>query len=409
MTISNRLPSLSIVIPALNEEEIIGKTIQRTLEAREHIMEQGRVSEVNIIVVNDGSTDSTESIAKMYKNVTVLTFDQNRGYGAALKTGFQHTKSDLVAFMDADGTCDPFSFADLCRALDDHGADIAVGSRMGPGSQMPWIRTLGNHLFATILGLLSKLAVTDCASGMRVLRRSCLKNLYPLPNGLDFTPAISAQALLESKMALIEVPIQYSERVGRSKLSVLKDGIQFLSVIIKTAVMYTPSRILLPLGGFSAICSLMVGLLPTVYYVQYGRLEEWMIYRVLLSFLLLTISLMLVFAGLISEAVAALGHGRPWVCTGITLAFYRLFTPPWPWILFIGLISPAIIVVWPGIIQYLEHGTVDMHWSRAVVAMLLTIGSVLTLLSSFILNLIELINRRYLTKEDIALPDRVHP
>ena len=126
--------SLTIVIPALNEEAAIGETIERCLEARDYICDAGGLDAVEIIVVSDGSTDGTERIARSYPDVTVLTFEQNRGYGAAIKCGFAHGHGSLVSFLDADGTCDPTVFAQLCRAIRDEGADVALGSRMGPES-----------------------------------------------------------------------------------------------------------------------------------------------------------------------------------------------------------------------------------------------------------------------------------
>ena len=109
--------SLTIVIPALDEEEAIGSTVERCLAARAHIRKAGSVVDVEIIVVSDGSTDRTEKIARGYDEVTVLAFERNRGYGAAIKAGFAHGRGTLVGFLDADGTCDPLVFAELCRAL----------------------------------------------------------------------------------------------------------------------------------------------------------------------------------------------------------------------------------------------------------------------------------------------------
>ena len=214
---------LTIVIPALNEEDAIGDTIRRCLEARRHIIGSSPVDEVEVIVVSDGSTDRTEEIAKSFEEVQVLVFEQNRGYGAAIKCGWQHGRGDLLAFLDGDGTCDPAFFADLCAALEEQGADLVLASRMGSDSEMPMIRTIGNTIFAWLLGVLSKQSVEDTASGMRVVRRACLGDLYPLPDGLHFTPAMSARVLIGDPLKLVELPMPYAERTGESKLSVLRD------------------------------------------------------------------------------------------------------------------------------------------------------------------------------------------
>jgi len=127
---------LTIVIPALNEEEAIGDTLRRTREARAFICANSPVSDVDIVVVSDGSTDRTEEIAKTFDDVTVLVFEKNRGYGAAIKCGFEHGRGDLVSFLDADGTCDPKTFAELCRVLEEQQVDLAPGSRMGADSEL---------------------------------------------------------------------------------------------------------------------------------------------------------------------------------------------------------------------------------------------------------------------------------
>ncbi|HUQ71464.1 MAG TPA: glycosyltransferase family 2 protein [Planctomycetaceae bacterium] len=186
------LPTLTIVIPALNEEAAIGRTIQRCLDAEEAIRLRGHVGAVEIIVVSDGSTDRTPQIAAEFRDrhpqVQLIVFEQNRGYGAAIKTGFATGTGELVSFLDADGTCDPQFFGELCAAIQSERADIALGDRMGPTSRMPRIRRLGNRLFALLLGFLSGEAVTDTASGMRVLWRRGLDDIYPLP-----TASISRQ------------------------------------------------------------------------------------------------------------------------------------------------------------------------------------------------------------------------
>ena len=97
-----------------------------------------------------------------------------------------------------------------------HGADVVIGSRMsGAESEMPAMRRVGNVLFAGLITLLGDQRVRDSASGMRVIRRERLASLYPLPNGLNFTPIMSLRAIQEG-LSLVEVPIPYRERVGRS-------------------------------------------------------------------------------------------------------------------------------------------------------------------------------------------------
>ena len=92
------LPVLTVVIPALNEEEAIGSTIRRCLEARQRICRAGRVSDVEIVVVSDGSTDRTpksrRNLLRAIPSVSVIVFEKNRGYGAAIKEGFKRGRGE---------------------------------------------------------------------------------------------------------------------------------------------------------------------------------------------------------------------------------------------------------------------------------------------------------------------------
>lgn len=402
-------PRLSIVIPALNEEAAIGSTLARCVEAREHIRKQGGVDDVEILVVSDGSTDATESIACGFPGVTVLAFDRNRGYGAAIKCGFAHARGDLLGFLDADGTCDPRVFADLCQALERTHADIALGSRMGEGSEMPLVRTVGNLVFAWLLGVLARRSVGDTASGMRVLRRAALADLHPLPDGLHFTPAMSARVLLEGKLSLVEVPMAYAERVGRSKLSVLRDGARFFRSIVQAAVAYRPARPLLLAAGGIALAAVAVGSGPAWVWLHQRSLEEWMIYRILFASLLATSSALVICAAAVADRVAVLAHQRPFARSGVTALLGRLFTRRSRWIGGALLLAVACVVTWPGIVQYATTGRVAMHWSRAVLGSLCIVLFVALGTTTFTLNMLELIQAQRTPDDAAAPPDRIRP
>lgn len=109
---------LLIAIPALNEEASIEDVIERCLSARGEIVENTPITEVDITVISDGSTDRTVELARRHtRDVQLIVFKKNRGYGAAIQEAWQQSDADLLAFLDADGTCDPKFFATLARAL----------------------------------------------------------------------------------------------------------------------------------------------------------------------------------------------------------------------------------------------------------------------------------------------------
>jgi hypothetical protein len=149
----------------------------------------------------------------------------------------------------------------LCAAVL-NGSELAVGSRRsGAESQMPPMRRLGNFFWSNLLSSLSNQRVHDPASGMRVFRRAVLNRIYPLPDGLNLTPVMSTRAVHE-KVKMVEIPIPYSERVGRSKLNVVRDGSIFLHSILWTALTYNPVRILgvIGLGGIGVALVVALGL-----------------------------------------------------------------------------------------------------------------------------------------------------
>ena len=138
-------------------------------------------------------------------------------------------------------------------------ADIVIGSRMaGASSEMPAVRRLGNVIFANLVSLVSAQHITDSASGMRVFKKSILDRVYPLPDGLNLTPVMSTRALHEG-LKMVEVPIPYSERAGRSKLSVVHDGMRFAQSIVWTAMSYNPVRLLGMVGAAFMALALLIG------------------------------------------------------------------------------------------------------------------------------------------------------
>ncbi|MCC6642870.1 MAG: glycosyltransferase family 2 protein [Deltaproteobacteria bacterium] len=400
---------LSIVVPALDEEAAIGETVSRCLAAREHLCARAGLDAVEVLVVSDGSTDRTEEIARGFPEVSVLAFDRNRGYGAAIKCGFAHASGDLLGFLDADGTCDPRFFADLCEALEKKRADIALGSRMGAGSEMPLVRTAGNLVFAFLLGVLARRTVQDTASGMRVLRRAALGDLYPLPDGLHFTPAMSARVLLEGKLRLVEVPMPYAERVGRSKLSVLRDGIRFLRSIVQAAVTYRPARPLLLAALALALAAGALGAAPLWLWLRERHLEEWMIYRILLAWLLAVASALVVCAAAVADRIAVLAHERQIARSGATWLLGRLFTRRTRRVGSAVLLALALATTWPGLAQWAATGEVTMHWSRAVLGSLLVVLFVALGTTTFMLNMLELIETQRRPEDRPAPPDRIRP
>ncbi len=306
--------NFSIVIPAYNEERAIEAILRRGLEAARRIESGGLgIERVELIVVDDGSRDSTGELARRFPEVRVITHPRNLGYGAAIKTGFGQAEGEWLGFLDADGTCDPQFFAELLKLANERGLDIAVGSRMHGASKMPAVRRLGNWCFRALVNLISGSHLADVASGMRVLKRSALAKLEPLPDGLNFTPAMSVRAALEPGLKTGEIPMPYEERVGRSKLSVARDGLRFLEVILDTAITFRP----LFFFGVGAMLAAGAGLwalasrwgapeAPLFHYLRHRRIEEWMLFRIIFVVLLFSTAAFLASLGAVAQSMVSM-------------------------------------------------------------------------------------------------------
>lgn len=317
--------TLSVVIPALNEEAGIADIVQRVDATRASLRAVG-VENLEIIVVDDGSRDRTAEVVGAFPFVRLLRHPANRGYGAAIKTGFASARGDLVAFLDADGTYPPERFPELCHAALDNAADVVVGSRRsGAHSQMPVVRRVGNLLWSNLVSLIGNHRVADPASGMRVLRRSALGQLYPLPDGLNFTPVMSTRAVHEG-LRVVEIPIAYSERVGRSKLSVVRDGTRFLTTIIWTSLEYNPVRVL-GLIGLAAVAAAGAIALGVAGLRLQGvtQLGPWGVFAVFSALVLAVVGVSIFALGATFNYLVSLFHRRP-VRQG--LFGTPLFNPP---------------------------------------------------------------------------------
>ncbi len=380
---------LTIVIPALNEEDAIGSIIERCLKARETIIANSPVDDVEVVVVNDGSTDRTAEIAAGFHDIKLINFEKNRGYGAAIKRGFEVGRGELVAFLDADGTCDPTFFATLCSAMFEEHASVAIGSRMGPHSRMPPVRRLGNRFYALILAGLSNRVVSDTASGMRVIRRDALMQLYPLPDGLHFTPAMSARVLMDDRLTIVERPMSYEERIGESKLHVARDGIRFLCTILEMTLMWRPTKLFFSTAVFGLAIMVLLASHPIENWLRLGRLDEDMIYRLLFCSFLGTTSVALLASSVLSDNLHRFLDDRHRQRTFVATLLDRTFTYPGLCVTFL-VASPALAwLVGPGIWSRLTAGYVTLHWSRVVLAGLIAFGLGQMLITVLITNVLR--------------------
>jgi glycosyltransferase involved in cell wall biosynthesis len=244
---SDRSPLLSAVIPAYNEEQALPgvlDSLQRVLDGLQRPYE--------IIVVDDGSEDGTAKLARS-RGVTVVQHGRNRGYGAALKSGIRQARSPWILITDADGTY-PMDAIPLLLSETEH-TDMVVGARVGGSAAEPRLRRLAKWMLRRLAMYLSEADIPDLNSGLRIFKREHALRLFPiLPAGFSFTTTITL-ALLCNDERVCFLPVQYSKRVGRSKIRPLRDTLNFINVILRTILYFNPLKVFVPaslvtLAGF---------------------------------------------------------------------------------------------------------------------------------------------------------------
>lgn len=230
---------LSIVLPCHNEIAAVGPVLHR-LRGLVGDWALSGLELQEVIIVDDGSTDGTAGAIRDWVgsavprfSVRVIQHGRRQGYGAAIKTGIAATMGDLIAFYDVDGTYDPEHIPGLVRAMQEDSAMMACGDRLSACVHMPMTRELGNRIFVGTINLLFGTRVFDSCTGMRVFPRSM--SVYflhdHLPDGLDYSLALTLSFLREGHR-LVERPIPYARRIGRSKLRVFSDGPRFFMRIL---------------------------------------------------------------------------------------------------------------------------------------------------------------------------------
>ena len=304
------METLSVVIPAYNEEDGIASIVERVLTIEPELQVSGVGLE--LLVVDDGSRDRTAEITANYPQVNLVRHRTNYGYGAALKTGFAQAKGTWLGFLDADGTYPPEHFPALLAAGREQSADLVIGSRMaGTESEMPLSRRVGNLFFAKLVSLIGNHQISDSASGMRIIRREVLPRLYPLPDGLNFTPVMSTRAIHED-LSMIEVPIPYAERLGRSKLTIVGDGTRFLQSIVWTALHYNPVRLLGTIGVACVALAMLIGLVLALIRLQgITELGTWGAFAVFAAQVLAVAGVSVFALGATFNYLVSLFHKEP--------------------------------------------------------------------------------------------------
>ena len=248
------MEKLSIIIPVFNEEDCLEETIQEMDE----LLEKSDL-ELEIIFVNDGSTDQSNKILESITKpcFKVLRHEINQGYGAALKTGIRNASFQYVGITDADGTYPNNEIPSLAHFLKD-GYSMVVGVRKGQILKLPLLRRFPKWILNRLANYLSGFKIPDVNSGLRIMKKQDVERfLRILPDGFSFTITITL-AMLTNNMPVYYHPINYYYRKGKSKIRPIHDMFNFLQLIVKTILYFSPLKIFVPLSLFLVIFAFVV-------------------------------------------------------------------------------------------------------------------------------------------------------
>jgi glycosyltransferase involved in cell wall biosynthesis len=293
------MKTVSVVMPAFNEEAAIGAAIMEVREAM-----QRREISAEFIVVDDGSRDTTARVAKA-AGARVIQHRSNRGYGASLKAGIAEATFDIVAITDADGTYPAHYLPQMLEELEN--ADMVVGARIGANVNIPLIRRPAKWFLNLLANYVSGRRIPDLNSGLRVFRREVVMQYFPiLPDQFSFTTTIT-MAMLCDKYAVSYLPIDYHKRKGRSKIMPWDAG-SFAILILRIAMLFKPLRVFIPL----ALGCLLYGLIKMT-------IDMFRDPNISASAIMALISAMqLTSVGMLGEAIASrLGRLSPHTAFGV--------------------------------------------------------------------------------------------
>lgn len=210
------LPNLSIIIPTYNEEEQLGlllDEIERDLAKR---------FDLQIIVVDDGSQDGTNIIAREH-GAQVITFSKNLGYGHALRAGLEYAKAPIVVILDSDGEYDPKEIPRLVTMITSNKADLVYASKyrlLQSPRKSSIIGRVGNLLLSLIIKFLWNFEVSDIQTGLMAINNEDLKR-FDLKENTFFAKYEILKQAKEKKLTIGEIPVVTRYRQTRTNVTLL--------------------------------------------------------------------------------------------------------------------------------------------------------------------------------------------
>lgn len=249
-TRQNSVEGVSCIIPALNEENAIAQTVEEARAALSNSIATAH----EIIVVDDGSTDNTAAIA-LAAGARVISNPTNTGYGRALKTGIDAAQYDTIVITDADGTYPIYFIPELLKVYA-RGFCLVIAQRQGAAYRESLFKSTLRCILRWIVEFVSGRKVPDVNSGLRVFSRKTIRTYYNhMCDTFSFTSSQTLAYLMSARLVTF-VPVQYSPRIGHTKVKLFRDALRSLQYIFQQAVYYNPLKIFF----LFTFCCLMLSL-----------------------------------------------------------------------------------------------------------------------------------------------------
>ncbi len=244
--------NLTIVVPFYNEESSLRIVMPALLKFSSD-------NRCKVILVNDGSVDSSESVVKSFNlpaDFTYIKHKKNRGYGAALKSGIENTKTEYVITFDADGQHAFDDILKLYNKIISFDADLVIGSRITNGNADKTKR-FGKLIIRNLSKILIQNKIKDLNAGMKIMRTNLAQKYIKIcPDTFAFSDVITL-IFVSEKNEVLEEPVTVLPREnGKSKIT-FNAAIETVMEIINITVLFNPLRIFLPLTIFFLVFGIL--------------------------------------------------------------------------------------------------------------------------------------------------------
>lgn len=284
-------PFVTIVLPAFNEEEAIGKVIDDV-----HAAMRSSPFSYEILVVDDNSTDRTAEIAAS-KKIRLVRRKVQSGSGASRRTGILEAKGQIIVMLDADGSYESSDIPKMLPFFPDY--DQVNGARTSEQGTLKLLRTPAKWLIRKLACYLTSTDIPDLNTGLKAFKKDIMKKyLWVLPDGFSCVTTMTL-AFLTNGYAVKYIPTAYHKRIGQSKFQPIKDTASYLNTVVRMVMYFKPLRVFMPLAGIL----LVFGVLKSIGSLAFtSTLQES-------DIIIFMTALMVLVLGLIADLIVAY-HNR---------------------------------------------------------------------------------------------------